>query len=90
MPICVAVMCEKCERVYLLAHPDSAKRIQFTPRSDSQPAYRLTCMCKQERYFDRAQTLAYRVSEYTCSRGYAERDEYDAIPNQKLPKTRGL
>ena len=89
MPIRVAIMCEKCERIYLLAHPDSVKRIQFTPRSDPRPPYRLTCMCKVERYFDRAQTLPYRVSEYTCSRGYADRNEYDALPNQKFPVTRG-
>lgn len=89
MPIRVAVMCEKCERIYLLSHPDSVKRIQFTPRSDPQPPYRLTCMCKVERYFDRAQTFPYRVSEYTCSRGYADRNEYDAVPNQKFPVTRG-
>ena len=89
MPIRVAVMCEKCERIYLLAHPDSAKRIQFTPRSEPRPPYLLKCMCKVERYFDRAHTLAYRVSEYSCSRGYADRDEYDAIPNQRFPVTRG-
>jgi hypothetical protein len=81
-------MCEKCERIYLLANPNSAKRIQFTPRSDSHPPYRLKCMCRAERYFDRAQTLAYRVSEQACSRGYADRDEYDGIPNQQFPETR--
>ena len=62
-------MCEKCERIYLLAHPDSAKRIQFTPGSDRRFPYRLTCMCKTERYFDKGQTLPYRVSEYICIRG---------------------
>jgi hypothetical protein len=25
MPICVGIMCEMCERVYLLVHPYSAK-----------------------------------------------------------------
>ena len=82
-------MCEQCQRIYLLAHPDSAKRIRSTQRSESQIAYHLRCMCKGERYFDRRQILAYRVSEYTCSRGYADRDEYDPLPNQNLPKTRG-
>ena len=77
-------MCEKCERIYLLAPPDSAKRVQFTPRSDPRPSYRLTCICRMERYFDKAQTLPYRVSEYTCSRGYADRGEYDAVLNQNL------
>jgi len=81
-------MCERCERIYLLAHPDGANRIQFTPLSDPHPPYRLKCMCRAERYFDRAQTLPYRVSEYTCSRGYADRDEYETIPNQKFPQTR--
>ena len=90
MPIQVAIMCEKCERIYLLAHPDSAKWIRFTPpQSDSHPPYRLTCICKGERSFDRAQTLPYRVSDYICTLGYAGRDEYDAIPGQKLPKSRG-
>ena len=81
MPIHFAIMCEKCERIYLLAHRDSGKRIRFTPSPDPHPRYRLTCICKVERDFDRAQTSPYRVSEHTCSRGYAERDEYDAIPN---------
>lgn len=88
MPIRVAVMCEKCERIYLLAHPDSAKRIQFTPRSDTRLPYRLTCMCKTERYFDKGHTFPYRVSGYTCLRGYADRDEYHAIPNQNVSVTR--
>ena len=81
-------MCEKCERIYLLAHPDSAKRIEFTPRSDPRPAYRLTCMCKTERYFDRGNILPYRVSGYTCLRGYADRDEYDAVPTRNVSVTR--
>ncbi len=83
MPIRVAVMCERCERIYLLAHPDNAKRIRFTPRSGTHPPYRLTCMCRVKRYFDKGQTLAYRVSEDTCSRGYADRAEYDAIPARR-------
>ena len=83
MPITVGVMCEKCERIYLLAHLDSPKRIQFTPGSDPHPRYRLTCICKVERHFDSAQTKPYRVSGYACSKGYADRDEYDVIPNQK-------
>ena len=89
MPIRIAVMCERCERIYLLAHPDSAKRIQFTHRSHPHPPYRLTCICRMDRYFDRAQTLACRVSEDICSRGYADRDEYDIVPNQKFSVTRG-
>jgi len=88
MPIRVAVMCEKCERIYLLAHPDSAKRIQFTHGSDPHPRYRLTCICKVERDFDRAQTFPYRVSEHICTRGYADREEYDPLPNQKFSVTR--
>jgi hypothetical protein len=80
-------MCEKCERIYVLAHPNTAKRIQFAPRSDPHPPYRLTCMCKAERYFDRAHTFPYRVSDSTCTRGYADRDEYDAIPDQKFRET---
>jgi len=86
MPIRVAIMCEKCERIYPLAHPAGAKRIKLTLRSASHPRYRLTCQCKEERYFDRAQTLPYRVSEYACSRGDAERNDDDAIPSQKDTK----
>ena len=90
MPVRVAVMCEKCERIYLLAHPDSGKRIRFTPStSDSHPPYQLTCICRGERYFDKAHTLPYRVSEYTCTLGYADRDEYIAVPSQKSPTSRG-
>jgi hypothetical protein len=90
MPIRVAVMCERCERIFLLAHPDSAKRIQFTPGSRPHPPYRLTCICRAEQYFDRAQTLPYRVPEYICTQGHAERDEYDAMPYQKFPMIRGF
>jgi hypothetical protein len=83
MPIRVAVMCDKCERIYLLAHPDTAKWIRFTPGSDPHPRYRLTCICNAERYFDSEQTNPYRVSEFTCIRGHADRNGYDAIPNHK-------
>jgi hypothetical protein len=83
MPIRFAVMCDKCERIYLLAHPDSAKRIRFTPRSHPHPQYLLACICKAERYFDKAQTFACRVSEYTCGLGYAGRREYEVIPTLK-------
>ena len=89
MPIQIAIMCERCERIYLLAHPDMSKWIRFAPmRSDSHRPYRLTCICREERSFDRAQTLPYRVSEYTCTLGYADRDEYVAIPSQRLQKSR--
>jgi hypothetical protein len=82
MPVRVGIMCEKCERIYLLVHPDNAQRIQFDPRSDSHP-YRLRCMCRAERRFDRTQVLPYMVAESVCDDGYAERDEYYAILNQK-------
>jgi hypothetical protein len=70
-------MCEKCERIYLLAHPDNAQRIQFT-RSEPYP-YRLKCLCRAERHFDHAQLLAYMVSERVCDDGYADRNEYYAV-----------
>ena len=76
------------ERIYLLAHPDSAKRIHLASSSEPQPPYRLTCICTAERCFGSAETLPFRVSELTCNRGYAERDEYEAIPIQKFPVTR--
>jgi len=88
MPIRFAIMCEKCERIYLLAHPDSVKRIHLTSGSEPHPPYRLTCICKAERCFGSAETLPYRVSELTCNRGYAERDEYEAIPIRRFPVTR--
>src|ERR1700756_5671095 len=71
MPIRFAIMCEKCKRIYLVAHPDSAKRIHLTSGSEPHPPYRLTCICTAERCFDSAQTLPYRVSDLTCNRGYA-------------------
>jgi hypothetical protein len=80
MPICVGVMCEMCERVYLLAHPDTAKRVQKTYKPDPYPPYELKCACKAMCGFDRTKMLAYRVSDAACSRGYAARDQYEAVP----------
>ena len=82
MPVRVGIMCEKCERIYLLVHPDNAQRIQFDPGSDPRP-FRLRCLCRAERHFDKAQALPYMVSESVCDNGYAERDEYYAALNQK-------
>jgi hypothetical protein len=90
MPIRIAVMCEKCERIYLLAHPDSAKRIRFTPRSDPQPPYRLTCVCRMERYFDLAHSFAYRVSEDACTVGYADWVILWAVDRQTTAKFVGI
>jgi hypothetical protein len=88
MPIRFAIMCEACERIYLVAHPERAKWIRFTPGSAPQPPFRLTCICRAERYFDSPQTVPYQVSESICGQGYAERDEYGAISHAKLPWTR--
>lgn len=88
VPIRFAIMCEQCERIYLLAHPDRAKWILFTPGSAPHPPFRLACICRAKRHFDGPQAFPYRVSEYTCQRGYAERDEYEAIPPAKIPKAR--
>jgi len=82
MPVRIGIMCEKCERIYLLVHPDNAQRIQFDPASDPHP-YRLKCACRAERRFDKAQALPYMVSERSCDSGYADRDEYYAVPNRK-------
>ena len=89
MPIRVAVKCENCERIYLLAHPDTAKKIWRSPRSDLHPPYRLRCVCcNVDQYFDKRQTLPYRVSDYTVSRGFAERNQYEPVPNRKVSATR--
>jgi len=82
MPVRVGIMCEKCERIYLLAEHDNAQRIQFDRASDPHP-YRLRCACRAERRFNRAQVLPFIVSERVCESGYADRDEYYAVPNQK-------
>ena len=88
MPIQVAIKCEACERIYLVAHPDSANRIRRIARSDLQPPYRLRCVCcNVDQYFDRAQTLPYRVSDYAVSRGFAERNQYEPIPNRQFSET---
>jgi hypothetical protein len=78
MPVRVGIMCEKCERIYLLVHPDNTQRIQFDPASDPHP-YRLKCACRAERQFNKAQVLPYMVSERSCDSGYADRDEYYAL-----------
>jgi hypothetical protein len=82
MPVRIGIMCEKCERIYLLVHPDNAQRIQFDPASEPHP-YRLKCACRAERHFNRVQVLPYMVSERSCDSGYADRDEYYAVTNQK-------
>lgn len=88
MPISVAVKCENCGRIYLLAHPDTAKKIWRSPRSDLQPPYRLRCdCCNADQYFDRAQTLPYRVSDYAVSRGFAERNRYEPLTNRQFSET---
>jgi hypothetical protein len=45
MPVRVGIMCEKCERIYLLVHPNNSQRIQFGPASDPHP-YQLRCACR--------------------------------------------
>jgi hypothetical protein len=82
MPVCVAIMCENCERIYLLAHPENVNRIRFDPRFDTH-AYILKCMCQSERRFDKTQTLPYRVSDTVYGLGYASRDQYEVMPNAK-------
>ena len=80
MPICVGIVCEICERLYLLAHPDAPKHIQLTGLPDPHPPYELKCICRAVRGFDRTKMFAYRVSDMTYARGYAERGQYEAIP----------
>jgi hypothetical protein len=83
MPIRIGIVCEKCKRLYLIAHSHNAEHIYFNQRSDPRSPYRLKCACRAERDFDLGQTLPYRVSESVCSRGYADQDEYDGIPLQR-------
>ena len=84
MPIRVAVRCAQCERIYVLAHADTAKRIRRTPRSDLRSVYCLRCThCNVDQYFDQAQILPYRVSDLAVIRGFAERNHYDAVPNRR-------
>jgi hypothetical protein len=82
MPVRVGIMCERCERIHLLVHPDSAQRIQFNSTADPHP-YLLKCSCKAERHFDRTQLLPYMVAERSCDSAYADRDDYYAVPHQK-------
>ena len=84
MPICVGVMCDSCERVYFLAHPDTLQRIQVTGQPDPLPPYELKCVCRAVRGFDRTKMLPYRVSDVIRSRGFAERDQYEAMPGHAL------
>jgi hypothetical protein len=78
MPISVGIMCEKCERVYFLAHPDAAEWVRATHQPDPHPPFELKCECRAVRGFDRAKILPYRVSDVARSRGYADRDQYEA------------
>ena len=82
MPIRFGIACERCERIYLVAHPDRAKWILFAADLPLIPIP-LNVYVQGGAVFRRTETLPYRVSEYICSQGYAERGEYEAIPQQR-------
>src|SRR5579862_5227337 len=80
----LAIVCQNCERIYLLAHPARAKWIRFESDINPEWPYRLVCECGSRRLFGRSHILAYAVSENACPRGYAERGNYDMLPSPKV------
>jgi hypothetical protein len=79
MPICIGIACDRCGRVYFVAHPDQAGRIRFDRHTLAAP-YKLTCAaCRGIRYFEKREVKAYSVSQRAFGRGYAERSEYQEI-----------
>lgn len=86
----IAIVCQNCERIYLLAHPDRAKWIRFESDINPEWAYRLVCVCGTRRLFGRSHILPYGVSEDACRRGYAELGNYDMLPSPKVQGPRRL
>jgi hypothetical protein len=74
MPVAMGISCANCGRVYLVAHPDSARRIRLNYRDKFGPEYRLKCQCSAVRYFDKREMVPYSVSLFSLQRGYASRD----------------
>ena len=76
MLVAMGISCGKCGRVYLVAHPDEARRMQYDESDPIRPTYKLTCHCSGVRYFDKREMLPYSVSPYGVKRGYANRGDY--------------
>ena len=74
MPVAMGIACEKCGRVWFVAHPDNACRIRFDDTDRLRPSYQLTCKCLAVHFFEKREMLPYSVSEYCIQRGYAARD----------------
>ena len=72
MPICVGIMCYKCETVYFIAYPDKHKRIHYEPQTKG--SYRMVCPapCLEVTAFDKSRMKPYSVSEYSHQLGYAK------------------
>jgi len=74
MAVAVGISCAKCGRVYLVAHPDNARRIRFDDSDKLRPPFSLTCQCSAVRFFDKREMVPYSVSSHSFQRGYAGRD----------------
>lgn len=90
MPVAMGISCEKCGRVYFIAHPDNARRIRFDDTEKLRPAYQLSCQCSAVHFFEKREMLPYSVTADCMERGYAERADYIQIvaPGFKRSKTR--
>ena len=72
----MGIMCEACGKVHFVATSHGIQLSQTT-----EGTYRLTCKppCPAVREFRKDGMQAYRVSDDTFKRGYAEEGEYELV-----------
>ena len=76
MAVAMGICCGECGRVYLVSHPDNARRIRYDDSDPVGPSYKLTCECSFVRFFDSRELLPYSISACCVQRGCAHRGEY--------------
>ncbi len=75
MPIHMGIMCEKCHKLHFIGTSSGIKPMP-TPGM-----YALCCrFCSETREFRKETMRPYRVSDQVFKTGYANEDEYVAIP----------
>jgi hypothetical protein len=71
MPICMGILCEKCERVHLISAPSRPAHILFNrTRGD----FKLNCIppCGAVSFFRKDTLTPYSVSAEALEKGYAD------------------
>lgn len=75
MTVYIGIMCEKCDRVFLVT---KTSRIRRYDSSFDESWYELTCVspCRSVTRFTRGHLRVYSVAGPSSVRGYAVRGEY--------------